>query len=140
MLSFFSKKKPSPETPPGEITMKGPSEGNGEEFIIVENQHPGGPPPPFHNPTPMMPLYPYPPTSFGLPPSNNNPSNSMQNNPVPYIMGIPFNLSPQLCTKTSFEVTQMEVDGILALMTKQMQLESDYDFKLERGILSEECY
>ncbi|XP_055918006.1 uncharacterized protein LOC129950184 [Eupeodes corollae] len=138
MLSFFSKKKPSPDTPPEDITVKGPSEVNGEEFIIVENQHQGGPAS-FNNPSTMMPLYPYPPTNFGLPPSNYNNSSNASQTPVPYVMGIPFNLSPQLCTKNSFEVTQMEVDGILALMTKQMQLDIDYDFNLERGILSE-CY
>lgn len=139
MLSFFSKKKQSPESPPGEITMQGPPENNGEEFVIVENQHPGSASyPALPNSGTMLPFYPYPPTNFGTPQQSNSASNTVQT-PIPYITGIPFNLSPQLSTRTNFDITQMEVDGILALMTKQMQLESDYDFKLERGILNE-CY
>lgn len=140
MLSFFSKKKQSPETTPGDITIQGPAEGNVEGFVVVDNQHPGThQSSTFPKANQMMPLYPYPPTSFGVEVNQGNCNSNTNQTPVPYIMGIPFKLSSQLCSKTSFEVTQMEVDGILALMTKQMQLENEYDFKLERGILNE-CY
>lgn len=141
MLSFFSKKKHSPpDTPPEEVIQGPDSQANsGDDFIFVEKKPPAAPVYP-----PMLPAF----GSAGLPypgpynPTASRPSSSVLNNnttPIPYVQGVPFELAPELCQKNVYEVTQMQVDGILALLTRQMSVEEDYSFTLERAVQSE-CY
>ena len=139
MLSFFSKKKQSLETPEFIQGSDSQTNNDGDDFIFVEKK------PTDAGPSQIAPLYPPVPPGFGsanLPyPGYNHPAaraDNTNNLPVPYVQGVPFELSPHLCSKTTFDITQLQVDGILAYMTRQMSVEEDYNFALERSI-QDEC-
>ncbi|XP_005188294.1 uncharacterized protein LOC101900568 [Musca domestica] len=151
MFSFFTKKAQNPDSP---VIIQGPSttndsQSNGaDDFIFVEKKSDGPeqPTPPQHPMYPQIPpsagAYgsPYPRYPYGPPPVTD--TNSVaQNHPVPYVHDIPFVLAPQLCTKSTFDDTQTQVDGILAFLTRQMSVteEEEYNFSLERSIQNE-CY
>lgn len=152
MLSFFLKKKQSPDTPPEEIIQGPQSESTenanaGDDFIFVEkkgendpsrqppanNMYP--PIPPRFGVAPQYPPIPYPP--HGAQSSNVNTHQTA----VPYVHDVPFVLAPQLCVKNTFDLTQTQVDGILAFLTRQISLDEseEYSFALERSIQNE-CY
>ncbi|XP_073831219.1 uncharacterized protein [Musca autumnalis] len=159
MFSFFTKKAQNPDSP---VIIQGPqpstndSQNNGaDDFIFVEKkggdrpEQPTPPPPAQHPMYPQIPPgmggyggSPYPRYPYGPAPPAHAGSNSVtQNHPVPYVQDIPFVLAPQLCTKTTFDDTQTQVDGILAFLTRQMSVneEDEYNFTLERSIQNE-CY
>ncbi|XP_061392079.1 uncharacterized protein LOC133327579 [Musca vetustissima] len=159
MFSFFTKKAQNPDSP---VIIQGPSSTNdsqnsgADDFIFVEKKgdtRPEQPTPPQHQMYPQIPpgagAYgsPYPTYPYGPPPPPprvGNESNSIaqnQNHPVPYVHDIPFVLAPQLCTKSTFDDTQTQVDGILAFLTRQMSVteQDEYNFSLERSIQNE-CY
>ncbi|XP_065363890.1 uncharacterized protein LOC135957135 [Calliphora vicina] len=148
MLSFFLKKKHSPDTPPEEIIQGSsePAPSNGDDFIFVEKKGNDGPtpqPPPHHMYPPMPPAFgatPYPMMPYPPHGSHSNTVNTNQS-AVPYVHDVPFVLAPQLCLKNTFDLTQTQVDGILAVMTRQMSVDEkeDYNFALERSIQNE-CY
>lgn len=150
MFSFL-KKKTSPTTPPSEeqdiipgsiwflnknindnyffnFFFIGPdsSLNNGDGFVVINHENPS----PVNNNL-------YPP----IPPI---PVNNMSYNKIPsiqpahYLQGVPFKISPEIENSKSFETYQLEIDGILALMTKRLQFEEDYDFSLEREIISQQ--
>lgn len=155
MLSFFLKKKQSPDTPPeeviqGPITEPAVPANVGDDFIFVEKkvdsdplkqpQFPTSnniypPIPPRFGVGPQYPSIPYPPHG-----SQSNNVNTI-NAAVPYVQDVPFVLAPQLCVKNTFDLTQTQVDGILALLTRQISLDEaeEYSFALERSIQNE-CY
>ncbi|XP_023176419.1 collagen alpha-1(XXVI) chain [Drosophila hydei] len=144
MFSLFGKRKPA-ETPTEEAIQgpaDGPKQSNGDDFIFVERKPDSDsitspssgmmyPPMPQSSYGPM----PYPPplgprTATGQPGPNPNA-------PISYLQDIPFELSPQLATKDRFNGTQMQVDGILALMTRQLSVDAmaeEYTFALERSV------
>jgi len=62
--------------------------------------------------------------------------------PVNYLQDIPFELALGLASKDRYASTQMQVDSILALLTRQMsvdELAEEYTFALERSVQNE-CY
>ncbi|XP_053947992.1 uncharacterized protein LOC128856702 [Anastrepha ludens] len=152
MLSFFSKKKPDP---PPEEPIQGPTDptqtnegGGGDDFIFVERKTSENDP--ARPPTQGMGMYPPIPPTFGMnrfsgqpayPPTTSVAGGYNNATPVPYVQGIPFELAPQLSTKCDFEVTQLQVDSILALLTRQMSVDEteEYNFALERSIQNECC-
>lgn len=153
MLSFFLKKqKHSPETPPEE-PIQGPADpsaaaptNGADDFIFVERKGNTDPPAPTQPTTAHM--YPPMPPAFGTgvyppmpyPPPHGSHSTVINNQTaVPYVQDVPFVLAPQLCN--THDITQTQVDGILALMTRQMSMDEkdDYNFALERSIQNE-CY
>ncbi|KAM7347349.1 uncharacterized protein ACRADG_006927 [Cochliomyia hominivorax] len=155
MLSFFLKKqKHTPETPPEEI-IQGPVDpaaptNGADDFIFVERKGNNDPAAPTQPSTNMYP--PMPPAAFGTgvyphmpypppPSSHGSHSNTVITNQsaVPYVQDVPFVLAPQLCN--TYDITQTQVDGILAIMTRQMSVDEkdDYNFALERSIQNE-CY
>ncbi|XP_017474154.1 PREDICTED: uncharacterized protein LOC108364816 [Rhagoletis zephyria] len=152
MLSFFSKKKP--DSPPVEV-IQGPADptqsnesGGGDDFIFVERKTSDNDP--ARLPTQGMGMYPPMPPTFGMgkfpgppvyPSTSSAASGCDTTAPVPYVQGIPFELAPQLSTKSDFEITQLQVDSILALLTRQMSVDEneEYNFALERSIQNE-CY
>lgn len=151
MLSFFSKKKQ--DTDSAEEAIQGPTDSTqlnegGDDFIFIERKTSD------HDPTKFsaqgIGMYPPIPPAFGMgrfpgqpvyPPMTNVASASDNVSPVPYVQGVPFELAPQLSTKSDFEVTQLQVDSILALLTRQMSVDEneEYNFALERSIQND-CY
>ncbi|EDW63027.1 uncharacterized protein [Drosophila virilis] len=143
MFSLFGKRKPA-ETPTEEA-IQGPADqptkpNVGDDFIFVERKTdadpitaPGGmiyPPMPQTAYGPM----PYPPSLGGRTATGSGPN---LNAPASYLQDIPFELSPQLATKDRFNGTQLQVDGILALMTRQLSVDAlaeEYTFTLERSV------
>ncbi|XP_075156460.1 uncharacterized protein LOC142229767 [Haematobia irritans] len=150
MFSFFTKKSQNSDSP----VIQGPSSSTdqqgADDFIFVEKKgQPNDPPQHPHRPVyPSMPAAPYGtpypryqyPGPPGVAPNTANSTNSLH--PVPYVQDIPFVLAPQLCTKTTFDNTQMQVDGILAFLTRQMSVDAqeEYNFTLEQNVLQDECY
>lgn len=143
MFSFFKQKKPSPSSSPESDPIP-----SGNDFVIVDQKQTGAD----SNPTPLYPNfgvqfgnpglppalpsgYPpgYPPAHPHRPPFQH--SDSIQNN---YITGVPFKLSPELSTGDSDEITKIQVDDILALITSRMEVtQTNYDFTLERSLLQQ---
>ncbi|XP_067634898.1 uncharacterized protein [Eurosta solidaginis] len=151
MLSFFAKKKQSVDISPEEA-IQGPADptqtndgGCGsDDFIFVERK-----PLDDHSklssqgmviypPMPSIPWGRLPAQTPGYLPKYSGSDNAT---PVPYVHGVPFQLAPQLSSKSDFEVTQLQVDSILALLTRQMSIDEteEYNFALERSIQNE-CY
>ncbi|CAD7091314.1 unnamed protein product [Hermetia illucens] len=132
--AIFGKKK-SPDTPPEEAdpipshNVPQPASG-GDEFIFVEKKDPAEPqPPPSGSMYPTIPPGPFHPGHHGhggLPRQDTL--------PPPYLQGVPFKLSPELSSGDSYETIQMELDGILAMMTRQLHFNTEYDFTLERSL------
>lgn len=128
MFSFFKGKKSSPPSSPEEDPI--PSAG---DFVIVDSKQGGSDP---------KPLYPNFGQQYGGPsavptlptrPQLHHSDSVLQQN---YINGIPFKLSPELSTGDSDEITRIQVDDILALITSKMEVtKMDYDFTLERSLL-----
>ncbi|EDV92234.1 uncharacterized protein LOC6565928 [Drosophila grimshawi] len=145
MFSLFGKRKPADT--PTEEAIQGPSDvpkqSNGDDFIFVDRKTdvdpvtaPGGMMYPPMPPSAYGPL-PYPPphgarTAMG--PHQN------LNAPISYVQDIPFELAPQLASKDRFSGTQMQVDGILAFLTRQLSVDAlaeEYTFTLERSVQNE---
>lgn len=128
MFSFFKTKKSSPPSSPESDPI--PSGSN--DFVVVD---------PKGNSDPnTKPLYPnfggqfsamVPPLPGGRPPLLH--SDSVQLN---YINGVPFKLGHGISTGDSDEITRIQVDDILAVITSKMEItKDDYDFTLERSLL-----
>ncbi|KAH8274348.1 hypothetical protein KR044_003729 [Drosophila immigrans] len=149
MFSIFGKRKPA-ETPTEEAIQgpaDAPRQSNGDDFIFVERKTDADPitspsrgmmypPMPQAGPYGAMP-YPPPPA---LGPKPGGGSAAPQNCPVNYLQDIPFELSPQLSSKDSFNGTQSQIDHILALLTRQMSIDGlaeEYTFSLERSVQNE---
>lgn len=84
---------------------------------------------------------------FGAPPPTGpyavNPNVSPKKEPtspgVNYLHGVPFKLSSELSTGDTNEITKIQIDDILALITSKMEVSAnDYDFGLERSIIAQE--
>lgn len=139
MFSFFKSKKPSPSSSPESEQ----NTGSGSDFVVVDPQ-PG-------NINPTQPglyphfnqMYPYPPTSLpGVIPAQPPPVNTSQDSPqhTNYLHGVPFKLSSELSTGDTNEIMKIQVDDILAIITSKMEVSKlDYDFGLERSIISQEA-
>lgn len=149
MFSIFGKRKPA-ETP-AEDPIQGPIDGPrpgssaGDDFVIIERK-------PAVDPNPLAPgsMYPpMPPAGYGAlpypmlgPRAGQSPAKlpGGTQGPVNYLQDIPFELAPGLAGKDSYASTQMQVDSILALLTRQMsmdELAEEYTFALERSVQNE---
>ncbi|XP_055296948.1 uncharacterized protein LOC129565759 [Sitodiplosis mosellana] len=149
MFSFFKKetKKSSPSSSP-ESDSPIPSNN---DFVMVNDPRQGGANPnpnqapyPTAYPTPY-PLYPnfgqhfgglpaIPPVSPSRPPFHRSESI----HPTNYVQDIPFKLSSELSLGNSDEITRIQVEDILSLITSRMGVtQTDYDFTLERSLLRE---
>lgn len=129
MFSFFKTKKSSPPSSPESDPIPSVS-----DFVVVN---------PNDADRDAKSLYPnfggqfsasssnVPPLPSGRPPLQH--SESVQQN---YINGVPFKLSPEISTGDTDEITRIQVDDILALITSKMDITNeDYDFTLERSLL-----
>jgi hypothetical protein len=57
--------------------------------------------------------------------------------PINYMQDVPLKLSAQLTRDDNSEITRYQVNEILSSITKNLQLSLEYDFQLERSVLSE---
>lgn len=131
MFSFFSSK--SKKSSPTEEVQ--PTESP-DDYIFVEKRSSLDPPAPPTSVYPTVPQSMYPPMPPGYPMSGGLArATSVDSSYQHCLDGVPFQLSPQLSSKDSYDIVQLQVDGILAALTKQMQMEGDYTFKLEKEIL-----
>lgn len=138
MFSFFKSKKPSPPSSPESDPIPGPGHG----YVIVDPNQP--PPQP-----PVNSMYPNfdghfraaPPPPMG--PYAINPTVNPKSEPgspiINNLHGVPFKLSSQLSTGDSNEITKIQIDDILAMITAKLEMSrDDYDFGLERSIIAQE--
>ncbi|KAL5278298.1 hypothetical protein ACFFRR_003126 [Megaselia abdita] len=128
MFSFFSSK--NKKSSPTEDVQ---STGSPDDYIFVEKRSPADPPA-STNVYPSVPQPVYPP-AYPMRPGFERAS-SVDSSNQHCLEGVPFKLSPQLSAKDSYDIVQLQVDGILAALTKQMQMDGDYTFKLEKEILN----
>ena len=154
MFSFFKKdtKKSSPESSP-ESSSPIP---NNSDFVMVNDPRQGTPNP---NPNqapyptaypPAYPLYPnfgqhfggaggggqpgYPPVSPTRPQLHRCDSI----HPTTYVHDVPFKLSSELSLGNSDEITRIQVDDILSVITSRLGVtQTEYDFTLERSLLQD---
>lgn len=130
MFSFFKGKKSSPPSSPESEPIPSAS----SDFVVVDSNNAD------RNNTPLYPNFgqfggpsTVPPLPSGRPPLQH--SESVQQN---YINGVPFKLSPEISTGDSDEITRIQVDDILALITSKIDItKDDYDFTLERSLLQQ---
>ncbi|XP_016987025.1 uncharacterized protein LOC108050049 [Drosophila rhopaloa] len=154
MFSIFGKRKPA-ETPTDDQPIQGPADGSrpgtsGDDFVFIERK-PGPDAPQGASSGSMYPpmpagYLPYPPMPGprgGLVGPGSGPvKQAGAQGPVNYLQDIPFELAPGLATKDRYASTQMQVDSILALLTRQLsvdELAEEYTFALERSVQNE-CY
>nr|XP_016943541.2 translation initiation factor IF-2-like [Drosophila suzukii] len=159
MFSIFGKRKPA-ETPTEDQPIQGPAEGSrpgtsGDDFVFIERRPgPDAPPPSaasisgaMYPPMPPVGYLPYPPmpgARGGGPGAGAGAAMKLPGaqGPVNYLQDIPFELALGLASKDRYASTQMQVDSILALLTRQMsvdELAEEYTFALERSVQNE-CY
>lgn len=122
MFSFFKTKKSSPPSSPESDPIP-----SANDFVVVGAADANSRPPlyPQFDGTSNAPSLPV------RPPLQH--SDSVQLN---YINGVPFKLSSEISTGDSDEITRIQVDDILALITSKMEVtKQDYDFTLERSLL-----
>lgn len=132
MFSFFKTKKSSPPSSPESDPIP-----SANDFVVVDQRSGGSDPNArplypnfggqFSGPSNVVP----PPLPGGRPPLQH--SDSVQLN---YVNGVPFKLSHELSTGDSDEITRIQIDDILAVITSKMEItKDDYDFTLERSLL-----
>lgn len=117
MFSIFRSKKSPRDSPEPE-----PESNN---FVVVDDRNLFKP-----NPQPPTNLYPL------VNPSATSISDN-QTQPVHYLQDVPFKLSSDLTEDDATEAFQMQVDEILAKLTRWNSVEEDYDFVLERSLVSQ---
>lgn len=134
MFSFFKSKKPSPSSSPESE----PIPGQGD-FVVVEPKVGGD-----TNPTQPN-LYPhFDQNTFGYPPAMPpvnpmKPATNENAQNISYLHGVPFKLSSELSIGDSTEITKIQIDDILSVITSKMEVSQlDYDFGLERSIIAQE--
>lgn len=146
MFSFFKSSKKPVESPDSsdEVVAPSPSQQQEDDFIMIEGRNR------------RQPLNPYQQQSGGVYPSLDNNTSAYGGNvigPHPssqtavrrqdsnanfhYLQGVPFKLSSEIDTGAdSTEVQRIQVDEILASLTRMMEMTADYEFKLEQSTLS----
>ncbi|KAH8304620.1 hypothetical protein KR018_001739 [Drosophila ironensis] len=148
MFSIFGKRKPA-ETPPeepiqGPVEEPRPGTSVGDDFVFVDRKSgPGANPISGFPPGPGSMYPPMPSAGYGglpyppMPGPKPGPTPAQAPAPVNYLQDIPFELAPGLAGKEAHGQTQVLVDSILALLTRQMSLDElaeEYTFALERSV------
>jgi hypothetical protein len=134
MFSFFKSKKPNPPAEgdpiPHANNVNNTGPGEDDEFTFVERK-----------PLPVGPggnnIYPV------IGPAGQHPNippfaaSKKEQEQISYLQGIPFKLSQQLTSGDTTQITQLKIDQIESFISKRQQANLDYDFSLERTIVSE---
>lgn len=142
MFSFFKSKKPSPDHTPAEpIPGPIPPAPKEDDFIIVDHK---GSTPSSTADSPSRGIYPaipLPPNySIDVMPGAALPTTTRQHSEEKtghILHGVPFKLSAELAKDNNLEITQYQVNEILAFVNRVSTSQLDYDFSLERSVLSE---
>ncbi|XP_055639150.1 uncharacterized protein LOC129777073 [Toxorhynchites rutilus septentrionalis] len=133
MFSFFKSKKPSPvhtaeEPIPGPI----PPAPRDDDFIFIEQK---GSTPPSGITDGLYPNLP------GVPvPAANSSGQVRQKSEEKmshHLEGVPFKLAPTLAPDNNAEISQYQVNEILAFIARRKHSPLEYDFSLERSVLSD---
>lgn len=144
MFSFFkSSKKHSPvESPDSSNEVVAPSSSQqqqDDDFILVEGRR--QPVNPFQQSGGVYPslggasAYG---GNFGGPHSSAGPVKRQDSNAFHYLQGVPFKLSSEIDTGADpTEVQRIQVDEILASLTRMLEMSADYEFKLEQSTVSQ---
>lgn len=150
MFSFFKSKKHSPDHTPAEPAIPGPvpPAPKEDDFIFIERRQgsspitDGGSPSHFGNGSSIYPAIPGSPMVGGASRPSSTPATPVARQKseerVPYLSGVPFKLSPELAKDNGQEITQYQVNEIMAFIGKAGRSHAlEYDFSLERSVLSE---
>ncbi|XP_055586297.1 uncharacterized protein LOC129738969 [Uranotaenia lowii] len=139
MFSFFKSKKHSPDQAPADpIPGPVPPAPKEDDFIFIERK---GSAPGSNTGSPSHGLYPpipgrsAPPSVVGSPTAITR--QQSEDKTLHAMHGVPFKLSPELVKDSSTEITQYQVNEILAFIGKTTNARLDYDFSLERSVLSQ---
>lgn len=117
MFSLFrSKKSPRASPEPGQ---------EADNFVIVQDPNPFPP-----NTQPQTGLYP-------LVDPASLPSGDASSAPVHYLQDVPFKLSSDLTEGDATQAFQMQLDEMIARMSRWNSIEEDYDFMLERSLVAQ---
>lgn len=145
MFSFFKSKKHSPDHTQAEPAIPGPvpPAPKEDDFIFVERRQGSSPSEgtsPAHGLYPALPGSPA--TGASSRPSSHPATPVVQRafseERVPYLSGVPFKLSPELVKDNGQEITQFQVNEIMAFIGRTGRAQGvEYDFSLERSVLSE---
>lgn len=54
-----------------------------------------------------------------------------------YLQGVPFKISAELNDSDSTEVSRLQIDEILAFLTRTFELSGDYEFRLEHTLVAQ---
>lgn len=122
MFSIFRSKK-SPRASPEPIPGPDASPSESDNFVMVDDRNK-------LNPQPQSGLYP-------LFDATSGSRSDVQTQPVHYLQGVPFKLDSDLSDGDGTEAFQMQVDEILAKLTRWNSVEEDYDFTLERSLVAQ---
>uniref|UniRef100_A0A0K8TNX0 UMA domain-containing protein n=1 Tax=Tabanus bromius TaxID=304241 RepID=A0A0K8TNX0_TABBR len=136
MFSFFGKKKSSSPAHHEEEAIQGPDANHTSDgFTVIGNTPPNPSPYPQQPAAGMNMRYPAFPSAGGIAVPNYFQHKTPPQQPIHYLQGIPFQLAPELESDDPMSSMQMEIDGVLAIMTKTLQLDCEHDFAVERSVL-----
>lgn len=124
MFSIFRSKK-SPRASPEPIPGPDASSPESDNFVMIEDRNHLQP-----QPTGLYPL-------FDSTSATNSRNEEAQTQPAHYLQGVPFKISPELSEGDATQAFQMQVDEVLAKLTRWNSVEEDYDFVLERSLVAQ---
>lgn len=145
MFSFFkSSKKHSPVESPESSDAAVPTQSDPDDYVLIEQrsrQYPSNNNPyaqSANNVYPMLggngngPPYTVP---NGVAGSTGQTIKRQESVAFHYLQGVPFKLSSEIATGgDSTEIMRIQVDEILASLTRRLDFASDYEFTLEQSI------
>lgn len=142
MFSFFKSKKPSPSSSPESEPMgSGSGPASGADFVVIEKRDPTQPGLyPGFGPTGIPYGYPMPSNLPVAPATQPTTTTTTSDNTqyTNYLHGVPFKLSSELTTTDTSEITKIQIDDILSMITSRMHMpKPDYDFALERSTIAQ---
>lgn len=156
MFSFFKSKKPSPtENTEFEHAIPGPDASLDRDGFTVINPQPS---PYQHNQYQQSgggggsSNFVYPnlggggivsPLKFGSGNGGGGSTTNQQQTPESpsatfhYLQGVPFKISSELNNNDTTEVSRLQIDEILAYLTRTFELSGDYEFRLEHTLIAQ---
>lgn len=143
MFSFFKSKKPSPSSSPESESFGGSGPMSGNDFVVVDNRDNRNPAQPSlyptFNPSALPYGYPISTNPAAIPPTQpTETTNTDNSHTTNYLHGVPFKLSSELSTGDTSEITKIQIDDILSMITSKMHMSKpDYDFALERSTIAQ---
>lgn len=142
MFSFFKSKKHSPTASPEYDPIPGPdtrpSTADQDGFTVIN------PSPHRHNPHQRNSgdnfVYPTLGLGGGGVTDNGGSTNVTLDSPSATfhpLQGVPFKIAAELKDDDTTEVCRLQIDEILAYLTRTFELSGDYEFRLERAIIAQ---